>query len=283
MKKMIVILALVMVACAPAMAAVTISGTRSGTTVTISYTAPGNSIRAFGMDISVDSGTITGVNCSNASYWVYPGSIQISGGTVTGSGTCVCASTYPGTKGGVGTSAVTVEMGSLYTGSAPATSGTLLTLTLSTSDANTIVARNTGRGGVVMEDPDESAGDNLPLTIPGGGAPPECYPSSKGDYNVWVTLGKPTCWCFPRQCYGDADGSDETPLKTTYHIAYNDLTILLDNWKDKVSELAGVCADFDHDTETPLKTTYRVAYNDLNILLANWKDKASAPDDCNAP
>jgi hypothetical protein len=217
MKKMIVILALVMVVCAPAMAAVTISGSRSGGTIVLSYSVTGpNSVRAFAMDLSVSTGNVSGVSCSNASYWVYPGSIQISGGSVTGSGTCVCASTYPGTKGGVGTSAVTVEMGSLYTGSAPVSSGTLLTLTISDSAATVTVARNTARGAVVMENPDESASDNLPLTIPG--APPDCLYvgrvfSGSGITNLtittthiwrWTQLGKPNCWCCNAQKRGNA-------------------------------------------------------------------------------
>jgi len=160
MKKMIVVLTLVAVACAPAMAAVTCCYQKSGSTVTVKYNTNGNSIRAFALDMSVSTGTITGVSCSSSSplgYYIYPGSIQILSGSVNSYGTCVCSSTYPGTKGGVGTSAVSVEMGSLYTGTTkPANSGTLLTFTISNSEATVTLEGNVGRGKVVMEDASET-------------------------------------------------------------------------------------------------------------------------------
>lgn len=156
MKKVIVILALVAIACAPAMADVNVYHSKSGNTVTVTYATDGNSIRAFALDLSVDIGTITGVTCSNTSYYIYPGSVEITGSTVATYGSCVCSSTYPGTKDGVGTSAVTVEMGSLYTGTnKPATSGTLLTFGISNTSATVTIAAEPVRGGVVMENPDE--------------------------------------------------------------------------------------------------------------------------------
>jgi hypothetical protein len=282
MKKFIVTLLLVAVACAPAMAAVTVCSEKSGTTVTVKYTTDANTVRAFALDMTVGSGTITAVNCSNSGYYVYPGSIQIQSGSISSYGRCDCnAVTFPGiTKPGIGSSGVTVEMGSLYTGTnKPASTGTLLAFTISDSAATVTLARNTARGGVVMERAEETPTVTLTTCVT------DCYPSGMSDYATWVTLGKPSCWCFPRQCHGDADGQLESPDgKTFYHVAYNDLNILLANWKDKAGIPAGVCADMDHLTESPDgKTWYHVAYNDLNVLLANWKDVGGAPADCTTP
>jgi hypothetical protein len=157
MKKIIVILALIMVACAPAMANVTVKYNKVGTNVAVCYEVSGpNNVRAFALDLSVSTGTITSVTCSNTSYYIYPGSVEIQGGSVSNYGSCVCNSADPGAQGGVGTSAVTVEMGSLYTGTnKPATSGTLLTFAISNTSATVTIAAEPVRGGVVMENPDE--------------------------------------------------------------------------------------------------------------------------------
>jgi hypothetical protein len=235
MKKLIVILAIVAIA-SPVMAAVTISGSKSGTSVTVNYAGGPNSVRAFALDITASTGTITAATCGNSSYYVYPGSIQIVSGSITGYGSCICSSTYPGTQPGLTTSGVTVEMGSLYTGTTkPASSGQVLTLTLSNSAASVVVSRSTGRGGVVMERPEESAADNLPITIGS-----DClyvgrtFPATKGFTGLtvnsthmakWNYLGKPNCWCCLGQKRGNSvytgasanrpDNADLTPIKST--------------------------------------------------------------------
>jgi hypothetical protein len=92
------------------------------------------------------------------------------------------------------------------------------------------------------------------------------------DYAEWSTVGKPICWCYPRQCLGDADGLSEG--KNNYWVAINDLTILKAAWSKPLGGLVGneICADFDHASEG--KNEYRVAINDLTILKNNW----SIPD-----
>jgi hypothetical protein len=219
MKKLIS-LTIILMFFASAYAAVTISGNRSGTSVTVNYCASGNSVRAFALDFTVTTGTITAVNCTSSSplgYYIYPGQIVIQSGSIADFNSCVCSpAKFPGvTQPGLGTSAVTVEMASLYTGtSKPASSGQLLTLTLSDSAACISVSRNTARGGIVMEDPDEAANDNLPIICP----PPDClyvgrvFHSTAGFNGLTVTtahiakwnyLGKPNCWC----CLGQKRGN----------------------------------------------------------------------------
>ena len=297
MKKMFIILALVAVACAPAMAAVTITCTRpTSTSVTVGYTVTGpNSVRAFALDATVSTGTISSVTCSGtaAGYYIYPGSIQINSGSVSDYGTCVCSSTYPGTKGGIGTSGVTIEMGSLYTGtSKPATSGTLFTMTFSNSAATVTLAANTVRGGVVMENPAENPSLTI-NTCPAGGIV-ECFPSTYTSYSDWKTLGKPDCWCgtntvgmtanppvqWKYQCDGDADNKTQTAGQS-YRVYTNDYAILLSNWKKKITDpTLNPCADFDHKSQTAGQS-YRVYTNDYGILLSNWKKKdTQLPGNC---
>jgi hypothetical protein len=106
--------------------------------------------------------------------------------------------------------------------------------------------------------------------------PDECY-AGQPDYSEWVTVGKPTCWCYPRQCYGDADGHSEG--KGSYWVFTADLNTMLTAWSKTAGALTGndACADFDHLPEG--KGSYRVFTADLNILLANWGTNAT-PADC---
>lgn len=294
MKKLIVILAIVMVA-SPVMAAVTVSCAQVGTTnsFTVSYggasaTDPNSAVRGFALDISVSNGTISGVTCSNSSYYIYPGSIQISGGSVQSYGSCICSSTYPGTNPGLGTSAVTVEMGSLYTGTTkPATSGTLMTVsTTSTLPATVTIAANSARGGVVMENPNFALSGTLSTCILAGG---DCFPSAYTTYTDWKSAGKPNCWCgtngtapiWKFQCYGDGDNTTETLSK--YRVYTNDYWKLMSNWKKKITDATwDRCSDFDHKSETLSK--YRVYTNDYWRMMSNWKKKDSQfPGSGNCP
>jgi hypothetical protein len=59
----------------------------------------------------------------------------------------------------------------------------------------------------------------------------------------------------------------------------NDVEILAAAWNKPLESLTGnqICADFDHLSEGEQK--YRVSFNDLAILLANWRlPDAPAPD-----
>ncbi|MBN2136836.1 MAG: hypothetical protein JW720_03435 [Sedimentisphaerales bacterium] len=116
---------------------------------------------------------------------------------------------------------------------------------------------------------------------------PGCFPSNDPNYIEWLRVGKPQCWCFKRQCYGDSDGDKEgSPKIGYYYVHYDDLNVLTTVWK--ISEpphgpgiatatgpapklTPGICADFAHDIEGSPKIGYfRVHYNDLNKLMASW-------------
>jgi hypothetical protein len=111
----------------------------------------------------------------------------------------------------------------------------------------------------------------------------DCYPSCRKDYNEWVAVGKPDCWCCPRQCHGDADCERGGSAKTGYYsVGPSDLNLLVKAWMVKELPLGpgiasvpnGICADFAHDQGGSAKTGYyRVGPSDLNILVANWLRK----------
>lgn len=169
MKKLVLVLAVLLVSL-PAMAAVTIDASCTGSTYTVTYATDGNNVRAFALDIEVSAGTIDAVGSLSADYDIYPGSIVIVDGEVNDPGSAVCDDAYPDTLGGLGTAGITVEMGSLYAEgeAAPATSGTLFTFTVSDSAAVVTISENGIRGGVVMEDPDEEIVPTITVGTCGG-------------------------------------------------------------------------------------------------------------------
>ncbi|MBN1766811.1 MAG: hypothetical protein JW860_16275 [Sedimentisphaerales bacterium] len=114
-------------------------------------------------------------------------------------------------------------------------------------------------------------------------------------YDEWVSVGFPSCWCYPSQCHGDGDGQLSGNEKTGYYrVGPPDLSLLLDGWKIKEPPDGPgltilnpeICADFDHHAHGSAKTGYyRIGPPDLSILLHNWKikeepDGPGIPQDC---
>lgn len=123
----------------------------------------------------------------------------------------------------------------------------------------------------------------------------ECFPPGHRDYDIWVYVGKPDCWCYPRQCHGDTDDAMEgNPLTGFYYVGNRDLNLLITAWKVSRPPMGpgigsvpnGICADFDHREEgSPMVGIYRVGFSDLNILATYWKIKEpplgpGIPPDC---
>ena len=105
---------------------------------------------------------------------------------------------------------------------------------------------------------------------------PTCHP----DYNEWVSFGKPSCWCYQRQCRGDSDGLKYSDPNGWFYVGQPDLDLLILAWKVKEpphgpgigSVENGICADFDHQQEgDPRGGYFRVGAGDLGILLEYWK------------
>jgi hypothetical protein len=156
MKKIIVALAMLLLA-APAMAVVTITCTETDVNeVTVSFVASGEAelVRAIALDVQVNdpNAWIEDINCVSGDYPIHPGSISIdAGGTVTDYGTC--AGVHDGNQ-------MISEQGSLYASGdpTPAQSGDLFILTLAgctfnePCDVTITVTQDALRGGIVMED-----------------------------------------------------------------------------------------------------------------------------------
>lgn len=321
MRKMSVLLAL-LVCAGPAAAAVRIIVEPNGPTAAIKYETDGEKVRAFALDIAVDEGAIIGISdfirgestAANPGYGIFPANFgrYITVDEETGEVAAWDVNDYtpiadpcdPGALGGLGTNGVTIEMGALYyppednSPNAPPNSGLLCKLALSTL-ANVTVTLNEIRGGVVLTDPELTAVVNV-IQAEGTGAVSAAglAPAGGADYAEWVAVGRPACWTYPRQCYGDADGQAEsvTGGGGISYVGDNDLNALLAAWQVKeppfgpgiASVPNGICADFAHDREgNAAEGFYRVGNNDLNRLVANWMVKEppagpGIPTDCAA-
>jgi hypothetical protein len=178
MKKLVLVLAVLLCA-APAMATdVTITAVAGPgpNDVTVGFTTSGVTelVRAIALDVQLDDPNVVigDINCVNAGFGIYPGSISIdASGTVTDWGTCAGA--------GLDSNLVATEQGSLYVGAAnaPAQSGDLFIITLEgctadgSGDAVVSITEDALRGGVVLEDPDVAANVTLPADVTVTGLP----------------------------------------------------------------------------------------------------------------
>jgi hypothetical protein len=312
MKKFILPLAVLLLA-TPAWATVAITVVDEGNSVAaINYAVSGepNKVRAFALDIKVDAGEIVAISDymkgEGDGFGIFPASFRdyITVDPATGEVATWDVNDYtpladpndPGALDGLGTAGITIEMGALYypTGdsspNAPPDSGTLCKVTVSETCTMT-VEENATRGGIVLTDP--SVAPSVDLTgatdVPVG--PSDCFPASLAaqyaDFLAYKAVGAdPSCWCAPPygsgyQCDGDADGKTQGFLKE--RIMTNDLAVLADNWKKKITDpTINPCADIDHKGQGFLKE--RVMTNDLAILATNWKKKdADLPGDCPRP
>ena len=124
---------------------------------------------------------------------------------------------------------------------------------------------------------------------------PDCFPSDDPHYLDWVAFGKPDCWCYARQCHGDADGLKQGSVVTGYmYVSTDDLIRLAAAWQIKeppkgpgiLSLPGGICADFNHAQQGSIVTGYmRVSTDDLIILANYWQIKEppkglGIPGDC---
>ena len=163
MKKVIFIMALLAIA-VPAMAGVTVTVTDNADgTATIGYTSDAN-VAAFGIDVTVDAGTITAVDAAKVGisesgdlgYGIFPGSFR---DYIDADDPCWADANYvplgaagdPGVLGGLGTAGVTLEFAAVYAdGNAPDRTGTLCTVTVSQTCKMTVTANNSS-AGIVLE------------------------------------------------------------------------------------------------------------------------------------
>lgn len=166
-------------------------------------------------------------------------------------------------------------------GEAITTSGSIVVTFEGTAATEVAIALDTLRGGAV--------GDEL-ATIDDSGLvnqiigfdPVEAISNTAPFYGDWVTLGRPACWAFERNCNGDANGKAIVhPVLGTTYVTTDDLNILIAGWNVKeapkgigVVAAGGVCADFNRTAIVhPVLGTTRVTTDDLNKLIAGWNVK----------
>jgi hypothetical protein len=103
-----------------------------------------------------------------------------------------------------------------------------------------------------------------------------CFPTSDPNMTTWKAVGKPRCWCYARQCKGDATGTSEGNTKTGYYwVGTPDLNVFLKAFMVKEPTFGvglqgepNLCSDFTHTQEGNTKTGYyRVGTPDLTVFL----------------
>lgn len=304
MKKLALILAVALLA-APAFAAKVTVVPAGPLTADIMYDNGGQDVAAYAIDIALSTGEISeisnfhvGVSTSTTpGYGIFPANfdryITVNGqGDVDNWGVAGYTPLADVNDKGVKVGGFTIELGALYKGDAnkPANTGRLCTIKV-TAGCTATPTVNEIRGGVVLSSASAASFTGVPGVILGD----ECITPEKPDYNEWVAMGKPDCWCFSTHCRGDADGLKEGTVKGGYkRVFINDLNVLIAGWNileppqgPGISTVpGGICADFDHAKEGTLKGGYkRVFINDLNILIANWNileppQGVGIPKDC---
>jgi hypothetical protein len=107
-----------------------------------------------------------------------------------------------------------------------------------------------------------------------------CFPISEPNMATWKAWGKPRCWCYERQCKGDASGTVEGGTKNGYYwVGAPDVQIFLKAYQvlepPKGPGLQGepnICASFKHYQEGGTKNGYyRVGSPDVTILLKSYQ------------
>ncbi|MBN2020120.1 MAG: hypothetical protein JW749_07840 [Sedimentisphaerales bacterium] len=284
MRRILLIVAMLLLATAPAMATVTVRAIQnqpynavgqyqegsSCNILDVNYTCDAEEVRAFALEVSVDNGFVISAvsdykrgesTQASPGYGIFPGSFrtELDPGDVNwvepNYGPVASTSDPDAAGTGIGTNKVILEMGSLYVGEAnkPASSGTLCRLTIDPCVACTpasctvTFAVNALRGGVVLYD-----GSSVTPTVVGNGAtfsfPKKfpCWEPYRLQYNEWLSVWEPECWA----------GQCANPVWNTQ-----------------------CYGDTDNKGEGALK--YRVYTSDYNKLMAAWGKRATQLRDVN--
>jgi hypothetical protein len=235
--------------------------------------------RGIALDITVDnSATISAVTPISTDYWVYPGSFDIND-TNFPSGTPVGESS---------TGSITVEMGTLHSpadvNSGPALGNIDLLSFEVSGDCNVTIAGNALRGKVVNYKAQAATATYTGCKVVDYDG---CLPLGHADWTEWDNLGRPTSWCYPKQCHGDATGSDQQFGRGNWvSVGSADVTVLLSGYNDNtyVDEATDpwIAADFTHSAQQFGRGNWvRVGSADVTILLSYYNDNESTvPADC---
>ena len=270
---------------------------------TLTWDSSGDGEGVVAMGINVDSPAVIDAVAVDSFFDVFMDAAhdeEAGDGYVYGEGTPIADQTAAGEVALSANFAISMGILGDPTPIAAQTSG-MIVLTCAAGAVDVTISENDLRGGIVGE-----SGADLPLTgdliftiLPD--VPPTCITAADGVlYTQWVEAGEPECWCYPTQCYGDADGKSVGSLFAGYtHVNTDDLNILSAGWliKDvpKGIGILGItgpngdpaaCADFDRNKVGSLFAGYtRVNTNDLDIMSLYYLVKevpkgTGTPKDC---
>jgi len=321
MRRILLIVAMLLVA-TPAMASVTIKArhlpkayngppTIEATccAVEVNFTSDSNGqVRAFALDINVDSNFIirairdfqSGPTIQKSpnirGYGIFPGSFRDVVDpnnplwTDPNYNPVAPAKDADANHQGLGTSGITVELGSLYypDTNKPDQNGVLFRIEViptkfGAAKGNVHLAVNNARGGVVDADGYSFVKDTNLFLMDTEVNYPKCFPcwtpygaAAGSQYAEWLAVFEPNCWCgevytnWRTQCKGDADGKKET--FSNFRVYKSDYAKLASGWAKTATQLRadpnGICADFDHKKET--FSNFRVYKSDYARLAAGW-------------
>jgi len=227
MRRILLIVAMLLIVAAPAFAAVTIGAKQTKflgcRTVEVNYVCnAGEKIRAFALDVNVDSnfyisriwdynkGESNKSPNTRAGFGIFPGKFRdwidpANPNWVDPNYTPVAPVADTDAAGtGIGTKRIIVEMGSLYVGdlNRPPSSGVLFKIDVDPnkfgiSECNLNIGVNATRGGVVKED-----GNTIVPTLPGLNTIKvsfpkchPCWPPYDTQFTEWTSVLEPNCWC----------------------------------------------------------------------------------------
>jgi hypothetical protein len=231
----------------------------------------GNLPSGLGLTVTVSAGTITAVDELSAVYNIYPGQIVIVDGNVTDYNTPVAS--------GLGTGTVVLEFGALYergVDTPPANSAKLCSVTVSTTCTVTVTGDDDRAGvgmGIVAENYvayPVSASLGVTLST-------DCLSNSAPYYSKWTSFGKPDCFCYRKQCAGDANGGSVAGRPVTSA----DLVVLQNAYNKSTATLlstytAGICADFNKTDVAGRPVTSA----DLVVLQGNYNKAGTLIAEC---
>jgi hypothetical protein len=282
MRKKIVALVLILtMSAANTMALVIFDAVNNGDgTVTISYTTDGHQPSAIALRILCsDTLLITGGSGTDAAFNCFPDYAYSNDPYVLGDGDPFADPAGPGAAT-LPVAEVSICMGVLdETGNQAAgpTTATIIVLATTGSGDMTIAAdtlRGPGSGVVSTE-------GELESNLSGGGTIwprwpiPDCMAETNPDYDTWISVGMPDCWCCEYQCRGDADCLIQFGILRIYS---DDLDCLVGGYGQPILPPGGICCDFDHKMQFGV---LRIYTDDLAVLVANYGKSTVVP--CSGP
>jgi len=260
MKKLLVVLVLACVA--PAMAAnVTVSSPADGQ---ILLTADAGIV---GVGLTVDGGSIDAVAVDSFFDVFIDSAFTAGAGYEIGDGIPTALQSGPGELA-LPSSSFSISVGGLDddgieagTEEAPLTATFTLTPTAGTTSVT--IDEDTLRGGIVGYD-GAMVITGLPLVV-NFGAAEECIKTGTALYTKWEAAGKPLCWCYAKNCKGDADGFAQ--FSGAVAVYTDDLAIFVGAFGKPTASLPanGQCANFDRAAQ--FSGAVPVYTDDLNIFI----------------